>query len=368
MATQLPGGGGMQAPIQLGGTPTAPAQNTIPVPNGETPLASLPEYGGAGGSTQAAQHAAGQQFFNTFGRNPTQQELDQLTPAYLSGDPNILNSAGGNAAVANYYQQQANTPQQIYNQQQSQYAAQAGQYGTQVGQAFQSTLGRAPTDAENQYYGSLMASGQDQYQIQQALQQTQEYQNTQNTNFQNQLQGQLQQSNSTYFNQFIAPSLQAQNAMSGQAPGSSALSSQLANAALQQNQGLQGFLAQTTAQNYQNSTANATNQYNQLLGQQYGLQNAGVTNALQNQQSNNAYNQQLNLYQMQQQAYNNYLNQYGKRSTLGTDLGYAGSALNLAQGIFGGGSSANATQSGFNSTGAGTSTWGSGGAAMAAGL
>lgn len=311
MATLQPGGG----TGTMGGIPTQvglPQTTTIPIPNGETPLGSLPQYGGAGGSQQAAQYYAGQYFSQTFGRNPTQQELDQLTPSYLSSDPNKANIAGGNAAVSNYYQQQANTPQQIYNQQQSQYAAQAGQYGTQVGQSFQSTLGRAPTSAEQQYYGSLMASGQDQYQIQQALQQTQEYQNTQNTNFQNQLQGQLQQSNSTYFNQFIAPSLQAQNALSGQAPGSSALSSQLANAALQQNQGLQGFLAQTTAQNYQNSTANATNQYNQLMGQQYGLQNAGVTNALQNQQSNNAYNQQLNLYQMQQQAYNNYLQKYGK--------------------------------------------------------
>jgi len=302
-------------------------------PAGETPLTTAPTWGGSGGGTQAQQVYAWTDFVNMFGRNPTQAELDMLAPSYNSGDPNKANVSGGNAAVAAYYTQLNNTPQAIYQQQQAQYAAQAGNYSDQVSSAFETTLGRAPTTAEQQYYGSLMASGQDQYQVQQALQQTQEYQNVQNTNFQNQLQNQLQQSNSTYFNQYIAPSLQAQNAMSGQAPGSSALSSQLANAALQQNQGLQNFLAGVTAQNYQNSTANAASQYNSLMNQQYGLQNAGVSNALANQSANTQYNQNLNMYQMQLQAYNNYLNQYGKSGVLGDistgfqGLGAVGSLL-----------------------------------------
>jgi hypothetical protein len=307
-------------------TNTAP--NQAPVPTGETPLAGDPnsfvwgqgQWQGRGGGQTAAQYYAWKNFAQNFGRNPTQQELDQLTPAYLSGDPNVANTVGGNAAVASYYTQQQNTPQNIYQQQQKQYQDQSGQYGDQVSSAFQSTLGRAPTQAEQQYFGALMASGQGQYQVQQALQQTQEYQNTQNTNFQNTLQKQLQDSNSTYFNQYIAPSLQAQNALSGQTPGSSALSSQLSQAALQQNQGLQTYLAGVSSQNYGNSVANASNQYNQLMGQQYGLQNAGVSNSLNNQASNTAYNQQLNLYQMQQQAYNNYLQNYGKTNGIGSAL------------------------------------------------
>jgi hypothetical protein len=297
-----------------GGTSPSTGISGPPVPPGQTPLASLPTYGGSGGDATSAAYYAGQDFYNMFGRNPTAQELAQLTPAYIDPNGHIANLAGGKAQVAAYYQQQTNTPENIYNQQQQQYLTQAPQFANQVTSAFQTELGRAPTADELSHFGALMASGQDAYQVQQALQQTQEYQNTQNTNFQNQLQGQLQQSNSTYFNQFIAPSLQAQNAQSGQAPGSSALTAQLSQAALQQNQGLQNFLAGVTAQNYQNSTANASNQYNQLMSQQYGLQNANVTSGIQNQQNNTAYNQQLNLYQMQQQAYNNYLNQYGKRS------------------------------------------------------
>jgi hypothetical protein len=320
--------------------------NILPVPVGQTPLTSLPAWGGAGGSGTAANAQAAADFAAMAGRNPTAEELSQLVPSYLSGDANILNETAGRAQLSAYLTQQQQTPQNIYNQQQQQlqqqYTTNQKTIDPQVSQTFQSLLGRAPTSAEAQYYGTLMASGQDQYQIQQALQQTQEYQNVQNTNFQNQLQGQLQQSNSTYFNQYIAPQIASTNALNGGTQGNSGYQSQLANAALQQNQGLQQFLGGVTAQNYQNSTANATNQYNQLLGQQYGLQNAGVSNQLSNQASNQSYNQQLSLYQMQQQAYSNYLNNYGKTNGLNSVLqgaiggASAGSKFGPYGAIFGG--------------------------------
>lgn len=308
----------------------------VPPPSGETPLddsyqKNLVKTGPTerGGGTIHQEAAAFRDFQNMFGRNPTQSELSLLSNTY-AGDPNYTNDGAGKAQVAAYFQQQVNTPQKIYQTQQDQYAADAPKFSDQVASTFQSALGRAPTDAEQKYFGSLMASGQDQYQVQQALQQTQEYQNTQNTNFQNKLQGQLQQSNSTYFNQYIAPSIQSSAALAGRSQDSSGVNSQLANAALQQNQGLQGFLAQTTANNYQNSTANATNQYSQLMGQQYGLQNAGVSNQLSNQAANQQYNQNLNMYQAQQQAYNTYLNRYGKTSGWGGVV--AGGASGAAAG------------------------------------
>lgn len=314
-----------QQPINVPGSPSGnTAYSSAPggPPQGQTPLASAPTWGGAGGGQQAAAVYAFNQFQKTFGRNPSQQELDQLTPAYIGGDPNIANVAGGNAQVASYFQQQTNTPQNIYNQQQSQYLQDAPKHADDVKTQFQQALGRDPTQDELTHFGALIASGQDPYQVGQALQQTQEYQNSANTKFQNQLQGQLQQSNSTYFNQFIAPQLQSSAALAGRSMDSSGVNAQLANAALQQNQGLQQFLAQTTAQNYQNSTANATNQYNQLMGQQYGLQNAGVNSGLANQASNQQYNQNLNMYQLQQQSYDRYLNQYGKRNNgLGGAIG-----------------------------------------------
>jgi hypothetical protein len=280
--------------------------------NGETPITDLPGYGGAGGSQQAGQYYAAQDFKSMFGRNPTASELATLAPGYMSGDPNIANQTGGRQGVAAYFQQQSNSPQNVYKNQQAQYLAAAPKYADQVNQIFQSNLGRAATADEKTHFGASIASGQDPYQVQQALQQTQEYQNTQNANFQNKLQGQLQGSNSTYFNQYIAPDIAAQNAQAGRTQDSSGYQAQLANAALQQNQGLQTYLAGVTAQNYQNSTANAQNQYQGLMSQQYGLQNAGVSNTLANQAGNTQYQRNMDMYRQQQQSYSDYLNSYGK--------------------------------------------------------
>jgi len=302
---------------QLG--PYAGGQVYAPL-DGSTPLTSYTPQTGAGGSMAGAENKAFQDFQSIFGRNPSQTELTSLAQSYMSGDPNIINATAGQSAISNYYGQVASSPENVYSRQQQQYATDAPKYSDPVTQEFQTQLGRAPTQDELTYFGSLMASGQQGYQVGQALQQTQEYQNTQNTNFQNQLQKQLQDSNSTYFNQYIAPSIQSQSALSGQSPSSSALTAQLSQAALQQNQGLQNFLGGVTAQNYQNSTANASNQYNQLMGQQYGLQNANVSNALSNQQYNMQYNQNLSMYQMQQQAYSDYLNRYGKTGGLAGGL------------------------------------------------
>jgi hypothetical protein len=333
----------------------ATKQTVPPPPVGQTPLSGDPnsfkwgqgQFQGAGGGQQAGQYYAWKDFANEFGRNPTQQELDQLTPAYMGADPNIANTAGGKANVAAYYQQQTNTPQNIYSQEQGKYLQDAPKYADQVTAQFQNALGRAPTQDELSHFGALIASGQDQYQVGQALQQTQEYQNTANTKFQNQLQGQLQGSNATYFNQYIAPELQSQAALAGRSLDSSGVNAQLANAALQQNQGLQNFLAQTTAGNYASSTANASNQYNQLMSQQYGLQNANVSSGLANQAANTQYNQNLNMFQLQQSAYNNYLNQYGKRSNgLGGLIGGIGGAL--IGGAATGWSNPQGYQAGFN--------------------
>lgn len=328
------------------------------VPVGQTALDSAPQWGGRGGGLEAAKVYAFNKFAQTFGRNPTSQELDQLAPSYIGADPNIANNAGGDAQVSAYYQQLSNTPQNIYKQQQDQYLTDAPKFADQVNGAFQSNLGRAATQDELTHFGALLASGQDPYQVQQALQQTQEYQNTQNTNFQNTLKDQLQGSNSEYFNKYILPSIQAQNAMAGRTQDSSGYQAQLSNAALEQNQGLQNFLAQTTAQNYQNSVGNATNQYANLMNQQYGLQNAGVNNSLSNQASNQQYNQNLNMYQMQQQAYSNYLDRYGKRDNgLG---GLIGGGLGAGLGGYFGGTKG--AQLGYNLGSGAGNAFGSGSA------
>ncbi len=274
------------------------------------------QSGGGKGQAQAGPDEnawANDIFQKTFGRDATQAEINQILP-YFGSDARYPDVNSAKAFVGNLYQQQQNTPDKIYQRQQAQYLQDAPKFADQISSQFQQALGRAPTQDELTHFGALMASGQDSYQVGQALQQTQEYQNAANTKFQNKLQGELQGSNATYFNQYIAPSILSQAALAGRTPDSSGVNAQLANAALQQNQGLQQFLAGTTAQNYQNSVANATNQYQGLLGQQYGLQNAGVSSGLANQATNQQYSQNMNMYNLQQQAYNRYLQQYGKRN------------------------------------------------------
>lgn len=288
--------------------------------------------------------------------------LAQVLPTYMSTDPNKANVAGGDAFVASLKQQQDNTPQNIYKQQQQgyidQYNTNKGSIDSQVSGAFQSMLGRAPTADESQHFGMLIASGEDPYQVQQALQQTTEYQNAQtqkytdqqaaaqqkqtaaneqaNQKFISDLTPQLQQSNADYFSKYIMPSIQANAGASGRSLDSSGVSSQLANAGQQQNYQLQNYLAQLSGnlygsaqqasygqqsqlsglsqQQFAGAQSNARDQYGQLLSQQYGLQNAGVSNQLANNAANTQYGQNMSMYQMQQQSYNNYLNNYGKRS------------------------------------------------------
>ncbi len=311
--------------------------NVIDPPSGEPLIQSLPQYGGAGGSEQAAEYYAGRDFYAQFGRNPTQSELSMLAPSYLSGDPNIANTTGGKSAVASYYNQLANSPGNIYKKQQSDLQAKAPQFYDSVNGLFQSNLGRDATDAEKTHFGMLLASGQDPYEIQQALQQTTEYQTNATQKFSDQLKGQLQQSNQDYFQKYILPSIQSNNAMAGRTQDSSGYQAQLANAAQQQNYNLNDYLAQVQAGGYQSAMSNNSANYQQLLGQQYGLQNANISNQLANNAANTQYNQNLNMYQLQQQAYNNYLRNYGKTQNNALGGGLQGALSGATTGFMLGG-------------------------------
>lgn len=291
------------------------SQQTFPPPTGEQPLAdsALPQWtADRHNVSQNSQAYAVGDFKRIFGRNPSASELATLSPAYDAGNGVDLNLGAGKANVASYFQQLSQSPQSLYQKQQADLTAKAPQYYDQVGQLFQQNLGRAATDAENTHFGMLLASGQDPYQIQQALQQTTEYQTTATQKFSDQLKTQLQQSNQDYFSKYILPSIQSNNAMAGRTQDSSGYQAQLASAAQQQNYNLNDYLAQVQAGGYQSAMSNNSQNYQQLLGQQYGLSNANISNQLANNASNTQYNQNLQMYQMQQQAYNNYLQRYGK--------------------------------------------------------
>lgn len=287
----------------------------IDAPNGETPLAQLPQYGGAGGSSQAASYYAGQAFQKTFGRNPTQSELALLTPSYISGDPNIANTNAGNAAVASYYQQLSNTPDNIAKQQQQKYLKEAPQHYDAVKSLFQSQLGREATKDELDHFGSALASGTtDSYQLQQFLQQQPEYQTKQNTQFQNDLSGKLAGYDADYFSKNILPSIQESYAKQGRSLDSSALTAAAANASENQSSSRGQYIAGLSAQQYGGVEDRAYQDYANQVAQQQNLTNSGINARYTGVQNTINRSQEVQDYNTQQQLYNQYLAKYGKRS------------------------------------------------------
>jgi hypothetical protein len=324
--------------------PAFSGSNVVAPTDGETPLASLPTYGGAGGSLQAAEYYAGQDFAAMFGRNPTASELAALAPSYLSGDANIANQTAGRAQVSAYYNSVANNPTNIAAAQQAAGLAkyQAGQsgYDATTNAAFQAATGQAATPDELSHFGALLATGQiDAYGLSQLAGQTQQAQQYQTQQYQNTLSNNLQQTQGNYFQNYINPSILSQTAAAGRDPNSSGVQQAEVQAGKQQNYDLQNYLANFGASQYGQSAQNQQGVYNQYLNQQYGLTNAGISQTLAGNQNLANQNQNMANQSYQQQAYLNYINNYGKNGSgaLNGALGGAskGAALGSTFGPYG---------------------------------
>lgn len=294
---------------------------------GESPIATLPQYGGAGGSQQAAAFYAGQQFYKLFGRNPTQSELDSITPAYISGDPNIAGVAQGNAAVAQYYQSKVNTPEKQYADQQAGYKAEAPKYYDQINGQFQSTLGRDATQEEKDHFGSLLASGQvDPYTVGQFLHQLPEAVTKQDTEFRSNLRNDISAQDSRYFGEQILPGIQRNFAQQGRSVESSGFANAAAQAGQQQNVNREGFLSNLSASQYTGNKTNAYNEYLNSVGRMQGLQDHSRARGDTLADASTGRINEISNFAMQKQAYDQYLSRYGKRGNglggmLGTLLG-----------------------------------------------
>lgn len=313
---------------------------------GSDPIKDLPQYGGAGGSQQAAEFYAARDFAQMFGRNPTQSELASLAPAYISGDPNIANVAGGKSAVAQYFQAQQNTPANQYAQEQQRYTADAPKFYDQINGMFQQSLGRDATNEEKSHFGSLLASGQvDPYTVNQFVTTLPESVKRQDEAFRTQLSGSLQKQDAQYYQEQIAPTLAAQAAKAGRSFDSSGVQNSLALAAQQQNRQRESFLSNLSAQQYGGQQALAQGAYQQAYGNYQGLQDYSRQRQAYLQDAATGRVNELQNFAMQRQAYDDYLRRYGKRggwiNDLGTSLNYANSFANIfSQFIPGGGSKA----------------------------
>jgi hypothetical protein len=271
-----------------------------------------------------------QAYKELLGRDPTPAELASAFPS-LGTDKNIPDVGTMRAFVAQQAVAEQNNPQNLQQKQQADLLAKAPEHYGAVDQMFQSSLGRAATDAEKQHFGSLLASGGlDQYQLSQFLSQTPEAQNSADKSFREGLTNDLQTQDQRYYQDKVLPSIQQSFLQSGRSLDSSGYAAMLAKAAQQQNTNREGFLSNLSASQYGSNKSAATSDYQTLLNNYYNNQNynRSRTDSLTDQTT-----QRLNQFQdynIQQQAYDKYLRNYGKRSP---NTGYGA----LAGGIVGAG-------------------------------
>lgn len=279
----------------------------------------MPRYS----STDAAQIARND-FMELLGREPTASELALAIPQYQQ-DWN--GGETGRAYVAQFAEgekQKANSPEAKM----AAAKAKAGEYYGNIDQMFQSSLGRAASDAEKQHFGTLMATGDyDAYTIGQFLQNLPEAVRAEDAKFRQSLSSELQGQDAQYFNEKVLPSIQSQFAQQGRDVRSSGFANSLAQAATQQNRQRESFLSNLSAQQYQGNKGNARADYENTRDRASYLQDYARqrSDALSDQSRQRMYD--LQDFNMQKQVYENYLRQYGKRKSWVNDLA---SGLNMA--------------------------------------
>lgn len=229
------------------------------------------------------------------GRDITGNEFAQILPRFLG--PNGL--ATGRAYVASMAQDEANSPQGL--------AKNAPKYYDQVNQLFQQNLGRAATQNELDHYGGMLASNQtDAYGLQQSLQGSPEYQQQQNTKFQNSIIPQTQQYVTDTFNR-VKPDIISQFANNGIQNSSAldfALTNMLGQLSSQESNYVTGLKASQYGNNQQLALQQGQGALDQYLNNYYNQKqnNQNMMNAL-TQRSWNAQD-----YQTQMNDYMNYVN------------------------------------------------------------
>lgn len=303
---------------------------------GETPLADLPAYGGAGGGEQAAKYYAGAKFRELFGRNPTASELTRFYGAYVGADPNKANLAQGDQVLAQYFQSQSQSPDRIAADQRAEYTKNAPQHYEAINKLFQDTFGRAASQDELNHFGGELASGTtDAYELQQWLQQQPEYQNKQNEQFRQGLGQTMATNDKRQFQEQILPSIQSTFAKQGRSFDSSGFQAAATNSAQAQNVNRENFLTNLSAQQYGGVQDRAYQDYARAVANQQQLTNQGIQARYQGTMGMNDRLNSITDFNTQNQLYNQYLARYGKRNNgLG---GLAGGLAGAGLGAYFGG-------------------------------
>lgn len=284
------------------------------------------------------------EFNQQVGRDPTKDEAsrfyaDIVEPTgsfpggQFKGIPQLMDIT--KSYVGNAFGNLAQTEKQAKTDQASKDAA-----GT-VGDLFKSTLGRDATQEELDHFGKMVGSGQaDAYTLGQALQQLPEYTQKQDATQRASLESELSNNDTQFFSKQVAPSIEQQYALAGRSidPGqSSALDAAFANAAKDLNTQRSNYIATVGQQDYQFDRQSAINNYLNQTNRNYQLQDMATNRGYQLQDQSTARANDITDYSQQQDAYQQFLQNYGRRSSgngLGTLIGTGVGAI--GGGIFGG--------------------------------
>jgi hypothetical protein len=251
------------------------------------------------------------------GRTLTANELAQLKPSYMGPNGDVT----GPAALASFAENEASDPTSSTSKLNPNNPNNTlSQYNSAVNDQFKSVLGRDATADELSHFSSLIGTNQtDAYGLQSFLKSTQEYQDTQDKSFRDDLNTQMTDYDTYAFNQMGAPQLMSQYAqtMGGQGTSPSldyAMTDLMGKIA----QNRQATLTGLSASQYGSNKESAMSDYKTSMNQYY---NNLSQNRAQNNDLQNYYNQQGLSgmdYQTQQRDYQNYVNQMTRQQSPST--------------------------------------------------
>lgn len=302
----------------------------VPEYNGEPLIAEIPKYGGRGGSQQAADFYAANDFKQFFGRLPTRTELAMISAAYMSGDPNIANTSGGRARVAEYYQQEKDKKKP--EQEKTKFEDEVKTHLPAAGNLVKSVLGRDATTEEADHFARLKAQGYDDYTIGEALRQLPEFTEKQDATARDKLRGELSSGDQRFFSEDVMPAIQSRFGQQGRSVEGSGFQSALANAAKKLSAERENYLAGVGREDYSYRRQNTIDNYLNNMNRQTQLQDYGRMRA---DQLTDAYrNRQYELtnYDIERQAYEQYMRNYGKRKNNGLMGAATGATSGAASG------------------------------------
>lgn len=249
------------------------------------------------------EHAAINGFRQLFGRDPNMNEFAQALPAFDSS------ANAGMSYLSQYKNTIDNSPEGQKKKFLEQYNSNSAEWNKQISGMFSTSLGREATAAEQKHFGSLLASGQvDEYGLGQFLQALPEYRQKQDTEFRNTQRGEFEKADTQYYQDKLLPAIQAQMAQSGRSLESSGYASAMAQAAKQQSQERERYLTNLSSQQYMGRTGDARKDYESYVGQlgENRQRNYGMQDQLQGRSTEHAN------YNMQRDAYDQYISRFGK--------------------------------------------------------